>query len=177
MRGARVVRCLAVAPSGIIPAYAGSTRFRLTVRRHCRDHPRICGEHASWSRCPMARAGSSPHMRGARNPLQRAYLDQRIIPAYAGSTCPPVLFDYCHRDHPRICGEHLACWPAMIVFQGSSPHMRGARGRRSPAVAGCRIIPAYAGSTGPRGSCGGCRGDHPRICGEHLHRRYHPSSI
>ena len=36
-----------------------------------------------------------------------------------------------------------------------------------------RIIPAYAGSTNRQGGGVGARRDHPRIRGEHLHRRRH----
>ena len=50
----------------IIPAYAGSTRFRLFFRTPWSDHPRIRGEHVHIEapRCPQM--GSSPHTRGAR---------------------------------------------------------------------------------------------------------------
>ena len=30
---------------GIIPAYAGNTRFCPSPSKHSRDHPRVCGEH------------------------------------------------------------------------------------------------------------------------------------
>ena len=94
--------------------------------------------------------GSSPHTRGARgtpwnparyggdHPRIRGEHNRRghpagcaggIIPAYAGSTAP---------------GMASANW-----FQGSSPHTRGARTRRS--WWSCRIW------------------DHPRIRGEHYH--------
>ena len=53
-------------------------------------------------------------------------------------------------DHPRGCGEHIL----LAHYQ--------------PPISW--IIPADAGSTGPRGSCGGCPGDHPRGCGEHKER-------
>ena len=50
---------------GIIPACAGSTvRSRFNAIRS-RDHPRMCGEHLSYSRFCNAVMGSSPHVRGA----------------------------------------------------------------------------------------------------------------
>ena len=147
---------------GVVPAYAGST--------------------ARSAASLAARAGSSPHTRGAlpRRPLTArlpqdhprirgehlvvgdgALLREGIIPAYAGSTV-------WRRDHPRIRGEHA----------------RHGRLRQRPVG----IIPAYAGSTegnrinGDReiGSSPHTRGapgtssrwrcrrwDHPRIRGEH----------
>ena len=50
---------------------------------------------------------------------------------------------------------------------GSSPHTRGARRRNRRPDRGCRIIPAYAGSTSRRSPARSSRRDHPRIRGEH----------
>ena len=87
MRGARNILGYQVSPSGIIPAYAGSTRGDVPSEGTEGDHPRICGEHSPSSVSPTGWAGSSPHMRGAR--ARGCYCKQaaRIIPAYAGSTC------------------------------------------------------------------------------------------
>ena len=50
---------------------------------------------------------------------------------------------------------------------GSSPRMRGTRGR-SFAVAGSRgLIPTYAGNTSPRAKAYRSRRAHPHVCGEH----------
>ena len=96
---------------GIIPAYAGSTIEQLAVvspytgsSPHtrgalppptrscgpCRDHPRIRGEHERAKTWEIS--------------------DQRIIPAYAGST---LNLDSAEYDR-----------------EGSSPHTRGAHGKR-----------------------------------------------
>ena len=154
---------------GIIPAYAGSTKYALsrsrpsagssphtrgappTSRRRTRprrDHPRIRGEHPG-------------------NPLAEV-VGAGIIPAYAGST------------HTSMYGSE--------GNSGSSPHTRGAREAPSWQTTDTRIIPAYAGSTaqggdndvGVMGSSPHTRGapltplrpwartqDHPRIRGEH----------
>ena len=37
--------------SGIIPAYAGNTRFYPSPSTHSRDHPRVCGEHCACCGC------------------------------------------------------------------------------------------------------------------------------
>ena len=130
----------------IIPAYAGSTLGR---------------------RLPVAGfEGSSPHTRGAHRRHPHPQTPRRIIPAYAGSTRSTVTRSRLSADHPRIRGEHVAGIPGKIVKAGSSPHTRGARrlglGRRQ----GCRIIPAYAGSTvGGLGAFPGGEGSSPHTRG------------
>ena len=74
----------------------------------------------------------------------------RIIPAYAGSTGPPIGWLRCRRDHPRIRGEH------------------GLAGAGVGGEGG--IIPAYAGSTPGTTSANSNPADHPRIRGEHCCR-------
>ena len=70
------------------------------------DHPRIRGEH--WSqRDTFDRAkGSSPHTRGAHVDPESLTLEDRIIPAYAGSTTYMADTPEEDVDHPRIRGEH-----------------------------------------------------------------------
>ena len=72
------------------------------------------------------------------------------------------------RDHPRICGEHLAAYTGEIEELGSSPHMRGTPRLRcvTPSLSG--IIPAYAGNTVIGAYIAPGVRDHPRICGEHM---------
>ena len=66
-----------------------------------------------------------------------------------------------------MCGEHdPPCW-SLHVFQGSSPHVRGAPKGRSGSKDGTGIIPACAGSTHTRYCVALSTGDHPRMCGEH----------
>ena len=110
-------------------------------------------------------------MRGAPAEYVAAHVATGIIPAYAGSTTPTPLSTSESADHPRVCGEHTMAAMKRYVERGSSPRMRGApRGGRI-AEDGTGIIPAYAGST-----MIGClsfddKRDHPRVCGEHPHRR------
>ena len=132
----------------IIPAYAGSTPPHGPRRRELWDHPRIRGEHGSTPSTPDESMGSSPHTRGALADCGNDAMQERIIPAYAGST-------------PMSA-------PASRSRDGSSPHTRGAPVAELPNLAQNRIIPAYAGST--RTFCAGGRRarDHPRIRGEHL---------
>ena len=161
----------------IIPAYAGSTcgsRCRRDLRR---DHPRIRGEHRADRLDGDGPRGSSPHTRGARGQQKALAGNQRIIPAYAGSTGRPLRRHGATRDHPRIRGEHDIPFQIHPNQHGSSPHTRGARefGLRVPGIDG--IIPAYAGSTYSVNRRDMRRKDHPRIRGEHsLPRVLTPSS-
>ena len=86
MRGAPGA-CLSVSrPRRIIPAYAGSTRGWKPLLGRGRDHPRVCGEHASLVGLTTSPRGSSPRMRGAPDTDAINSNTSRIIPAYAGST-------------------------------------------------------------------------------------------
>ena len=86
MRGAPVDSLHACLPHGIIPAYAGSTIPRTTCSCRNQDHPRVCGEHFSFTTSSAAIAGSSPRMRGAHLHAGQLLRKEGIIPAYAGST-------------------------------------------------------------------------------------------
>ena len=106
-------------------------------------------------------------MRGARKPLDHITGATGIIPARAGSTrqtspwCPSA------GDHPRSCGEHYRRFGPIVILEGSSPLVRGARPHRHARLLRQGIIPARAGSTQRASPSSGCRGDHPRSCGEH----------
>ena len=75
------------------------------------------------------------------------------------------------RDHPRVCGEHIAVVILVSFLLGSSPRVRGTRVdlvRKRPRAG---IIPACAGNTKiGYHSALRCR-DHPRVCGEHVVER------
>ena len=106
MRGARSLRAIAWSRSGIIPACAGSTLDLIDTATGNRDHPRMCGEHAT----PRT---DTPDSTG-------------IIPACAGSTSVCFLGKFLVGDHPRMCGEHISTVGCHDVKAGSSPHVRGA---------------------------------------------------
>ena len=146
-RGALLHGGQAVRQTGIIPAYAGSTRCRRRPRVRCRDHPRIRGEHFRQRILVGAGHGSSPHTRGARDAVDRVGDEDRIIPAYAGSTSRARQDLRNEQDHPRIRGEHASFQMALRAARGSSPHTRGALAPPVVRVAEGGIIPAYAGST------------------------------
>ena len=154
--------------TGIIPAYAGSTRRCPTPADSHWDHPRIRGEHSSNPARAAGGAGSSPHTRGAQRRERRNDVAQRIIPAYAGSTAGAIGFGATAADHPRIRGEHDQTDHDTDLDPGSSPHTRGALASGSPEPGPERIIPAYAGSTCRAYPSRQLCGDHPRIRGEHV---------
>ena len=133
--------------TGIIPAYAGNTDGLITYGRTRGDHPRVCGEHSTSNRPPDVVSGSSPRMRGTHASFGLSVLPPGIIPAYAGNTphAPSVI--RCHKDHPRVCGEHIKQLVAGFNEQGSSPRMRGTRSSVVRLVQIKGIIPAYAGNT------------------------------
>ena len=106
-------------------------------------------------------------MRGARPLLLQAYCKIGIIPADAGSTKRSTRPKVRSRDHPRGCGEHARNSILLIPRVGSSPRMRGAHCCLDPAVFGCGIIPADAGSTLYGKVTSRIPKDHPRGCGEH----------
>ena len=167
MRGAPCAEVADVATGGIIPAYAGSTPRRCCRRTRRGDHPRVCGEHIHVGGALYVGEGSSPRMRGAPRTGSATGGTRGIIPAYAGSTYRFCAEPGWHRDHPRVCGEHVADASWYDSERGSSPRMRGAHAPWEPAIQLKGIIPAYAGSTGHERD-NTCRcGDHPRVCGEH----------
>ena len=119
----------------------------------------------------QADAGSSPRVRGALVHEAFEIGLRGIIPARAGNTRSTGTRTTTSRDHPRVCGEHLAIPRPSFPLMGSSPRVRGtprfgSRGHRGPG-----IIPTCAGNTRRASSAGPARRDHPRVCGEHKSER------
>ena len=107
MRGTRDRVPVAPVVVGIIPAHAGNTVLLSMPRKLTRDHPRTCGEHLPTACVFHPLTGSSPHMRGTRNPDEHKRHTEGIIPAHAGNTRYGTPRRGLRRDHPRTCGEHL----------------------------------------------------------------------
>ena len=110
-------------------------------------------------------------MRGAPFAGQLQLLEQRIIPADAGSTRKSRNKAYRYRDHPRGCGEHGVRRQRGFGCMGSSPRMRGAHLVTQIVGSTIGIIPADAGSTEIHIARYTGQTDHPRGCGEHRARR------
>ena len=111
----------------------------------------MCGEHPAATGWNVVGLGSSPHVRGAPSRWWNAALVAGIIPACAGSTYEKLTILGMNRDHPRMCGEHVALSQAGGLKSG--------------------IIPACAGSTSPLLPRRAQGRDHPRMCGEHCTSR------
>ena len=111
------------------------------------DHPRVCGEHYAIKDSMADYTGSSPRMRGTHRRRSGQRHCKGIIPAYAGNTWWNVAPVVASRDHPRVCGEHSQFAEIPSPLQGSSPRMRGTRGKNNLSRQLSGIIPAYAGNT------------------------------
>ena len=127
------------------------------------------GEHRIESAWMGARAGSSPHARGARGGEETVCACSGIIPACAGSTCEVGGNGIGVRDHPRMRGEHCRLLRLAAHRRGSSPHARGALLEMTPRSFEDGIIPACAGSTSADSAIITHSWDHPRMRGEHRH--------
>ena len=139
-----------------------------------RDHPRACGEKSMV--CPRSDpgTGSPPRMRGKVPDLTKAAGQAGITPAHAGKSRPLGVGRVRSWDHPRVCGEKASLNARIAVPSGSPPRMRGKGAAHLFGDLGQRITPAYAGK---RSFCL-CllrpSWDHPRTCGEKVHRMQNP---
>ena len=151
---------------GLIPARAGKTPARPPRGRTPRAHPRACGENSGREMPSMSTRGSSPRVRGKLQRHRQVAVAGRLIPARAGKTSSPTRTTLKSRAHPRACGENR--WRSSWVppMGGSSPRVRGKRGRLRRPCGRLGLIPARAGeTTGAMSSnCAGTA--HPRACGE-----------
>ncbi len=147
MRGTRAVCDGESCRIRIIPAYAGNTGLVHVRHSGNGDHPRVCGEHCGVCGAYFSCLGSSPRMRGTPGVDGQWRVAPGIIPAYAGNTPTFPWSTTAARDHPRVCGEHIAFVPAITVVVGSSPRMRGTLHDWPIQVVVEGIIPAYAGNT------------------------------
>ena len=74
---------------GLIPACAGKTRCRRPTGEEVTAHPRACGENGAQREISSGGSGSSPRVRGKRNPRRNSQRPPRLIPARAGKTTRP----------------------------------------------------------------------------------------
>ena len=130
---------------GIIPARAGFTRAPSVLSTNFRDHPRACGVYARHRHPSRCARGSSPRVRGLRDPQPHLLPPGGIIPARAGFTRISRPRCIIVQDHPRACGVY---------------------GRMTERqLSGHWIIPARAGFTPPNKLYIESITDHPRACG------------
>ena len=149
----------------IIPARAGPTAKASTTGSASADHPRSCGANTLSLRPATSTGGSSPLVRGQPVVQESHAVQERIIPARAGPTWPQFLHWLTIVDHPRSCGANSVDDAVGHFMSGSSPLVRGQRGRAWPAHHRERIIPARAGPTAAYFCTWPEASDHPRSCG------------
>ncbi len=112
---------------GITPAYAGTTPAGPPAVAWSWDHPRLCGDHNLAVRHSAAQQGSPPLMRGPPGLAEVLKYEERITPAYAGTTSPLCILYAISEDHPRLCGDHGPGPRSWSSVSGSPPLMRGPR--------------------------------------------------
>ena len=161
----------------LIPARAGKTRTGRAPARASRAHPRACGENPRAHRTRPGGHGSSPRVRGKLQTSFSLIIGVRLIPARAGKTRESKAVPAGYWAHPRACGENIDCAYYPHGETGSSPRVRGKRGRcrRRPLHRG--LIPARAGKTRAGASTIRRRRAHPRACGENAGNSYEEMSM
>ena len=112
--------------------------------------------------------GSSPRMRGKLGVGGGGEPWLGLIPAHAGKTSDASGDAQQPPAHPRACGENPSFWRRLRLIPGSSPRMRGKRGRHGPQRPRRRLIPAHAGKTPTLTVCSVSQRAHPRACGENM---------
>ena len=168
MRGKAVYNRIIQLRVGITPAYAGKSYNHIENTAAMKDHPRVCGEKKDnpdeWSEVQ----GSPPRMRGKEREGKISRTIYGITPAYAGKSQKTFYCQRIAKDHPRVCGEKLACGRFLCQFAGSPPRMRGKGGFSGCFDPGVGITPAYAGKSSGRPLHSYNSWDHPRVCGEKI---------
>ena len=149
-----------------IPACAGNSATWQPPTPAPAVHPRVCGELCRRVLRPTRRRGSSPRVRGTRQRPQPVRHAHRFIPACAGNSCSPRRSPGRGAVHPRVCGELRRKQPAVDVFVGSSPRVRGTPCTPPSRPVPRRFIPACAGNSPATESGALSTRVHPRVCGE-----------
>ena len=126
----------------------------------------MCGENQPPAATCTASLGSSPRVRGKPAFATEIPYGLGLIPACAGKTRKGGVCGGRAGAHPRVCGENIETTVPTYTLRGSSPRVRGKRGRRCARGLGIRLIPACAGKTWLpiRQHLKGWA--HPRVCGE-----------
>ena len=125
------------------------------------------GDHPNASHAPKFVVGSPPHGRGPPRPRLAQQHQQRLTPAWAGTTATARPCAGWSWAHPRMGGDHYerAVWAQTGV--GSPPHGRGPRSMRAGSCMGSGLTPAWAGTTCGPGTGRSWRRAHPRMGGDH----------
>ena len=148
-----------------IPARAGEARPAPAPTRQPTVHPRACGGSFSAGNIRRVTEGTSPRVRGKRASVRYRGMDCGYIPARAGEARNADTTTGVTGVHPRACGGSATKGPFDGVKTGTSPRVRGKRGKRTISTPGDRYIPARAGEACDSVRYGISRRVHPRACG------------
>ena len=151
---------------GLIPAWAGKTRPPRACGPDSRAHPRVGGENTTGSHSAGEPPGSSPRGRGKQPRHERRTAHPRLIPAWAGKTCPFGVVEAFPGAHPRVGGENGGEVCRSDGHGGSSPRGRGKLTGALLSNGDRRLIPAWAGKTTTCSRCASVSPAHPRVGGE-----------
>ena len=88
-----------------IPACAGNSLLRRSLRSLRSVHPRVCGEQTAGDGYDQSVPGSSPRVRGTDLIPTKRFELTRFIPACAGNSSVARGCGKCRAVHPRVCGE------------------------------------------------------------------------
>ena len=162
--------------TGIIPAYAGNTKFPIIGFKdktgsspHTRgtlgltvvgcliasDHPRIRGEHCSCAENSFRNVGIIPAYAGNTTHWQTCgYVVAGSSPHTRGTRCCRSRRCGSRRDHPRIRGEHDGYLPQNRLRPPDHPRIRGEH-TYLPAIPipGVAVLYHFIQSDGPCASC------------------------
>ena len=152
----------------LIPAHAGKTSMRLTVRSAQAAHPRSRGENAPSLMSTAPTAGSSPLTRGKLPGTRYRRRRGRLIPAHAGKTRSKERPKCARTAHPRSRGENESAEAVACGGVGSSPLTRGKLTGRYDNALQHGLIPAHAGKTSTTATSCPAEWAHPRSRGENV---------
>ena len=146
-RGTRTDRPERIPALRLIPARAGNTLPKDSVKSLRAAHPRSRGEHPAAGTHAIPSVGSSPLARGTPHTRINARSHTRLIPARAGNTFQRLCEYHARAAHPRSRGEHSPFVPVILKDFGSSPLARGTLALCNDSTVYVRLIPARAGNT------------------------------
>ena len=150
--------------SRIIPACAGTTAAAVARDWAPPDHPCVCRDNSAVPPPPPPAQGSSLRVQGQRVPPAHGLVIRRIIPACAGTTPLSSPRVPRHTDHPCVCRDNAEAGADCQGTRGSSLRVQGQPLEAISAGVLFRIIPACAGTTGPRTLPTLAGADHPCVC-------------
>ena len=128
--------------------------------------PRVCGENRCYTQWVDTPRDTTPRVRGKLEHDVDSLANVRYNPACAGKTPFPTPQSVRSAIQPRVCGENPRLSRTMMVFDDTTPRVRGKRIYTSKICTGGRYNPACAGKTRwartvePHGVI------QPRVCGE-----------